>query len=81
MKTRVYSASFFLLLAIAPGLCACQSLRAPSMSGDPAKMSSDMLCYRAQTTGKAELKAEAARRNLDCRAEIENDPLLTNQRY
>ena len=51
------------------------------MSGDPAKMSSDMLCYRAQTTGKAELKAEAARRNLDCRAEIENDPLLTNQRY
>ncbi|MCB9982797.1 MAG: hypothetical protein H6861_03850 [Rhodospirillales bacterium] len=62
-------------------LTACGDYRTPTASQDPAKLSDHTLCYRAQTTGKGELKAEAAKRNLDCRAEIENDPLLTNQRY
>lgn len=62
-------------------LTGCEGYRAPSVSQDPAKLSDHTLCYRAQTTGKPEFKAEAAKRNLDCRAEIEGDPLLSNQRY
>jgi len=60
---------------------ACEGYHTPTVSQEPAKLSDHTLCYRAQTTGKAELKAEAAKRNLDCRAEVENDPLLNNQRY
>lgn len=62
-------------------LPACEGYRTPSVSQDPTKLSDHTLCYRAQTTGKRILKEEAARRNLDCRAMIENDPLLHNQRY
>lgn len=68
------------LLLIAP-LVACESYRTPTVSSDATKMSDQTLCYRAQTTGKQVLKDEAKRRRLDCRAMVENDPLLQNQRY
>lgn len=69
------------VLLITACLTGCEGYRTPTMSENPAKMSDHTLCYRAETTGKTDLKDEARRRNLDCRAAIENDPLLAGRRY
>ena len=58
-------------------LTACAGYKTPSLSGEPSKMSGDTLCFRAahDPANKA-LRDEIAARNLDCRAILENDPLL-----
>jgi len=50
------------------------------MSGDPAKMSSDTLCFRYANNKAPELAAEIDRRNLDCASILREDPLLTQGR-
>ncbi|MEM7651336.1 MAG: hypothetical protein AAF204_04555 [Pseudomonadota bacterium] len=75
---------FAMILALSilslAALSACQNYRTPSLSGDPAKMSSDTLCFRYASSKAPELGAEIARRNLDCAALLRDDPLLANSR-
>ena len=71
----------FLMLVLAMPLTACQSYRTPSMSGDPAQMSSDTLCFRYASSKDPELGAEIARRNLDCARLLESDPLLNHRSH
>ena len=50
-------------------LCACvtENYRAPSLSGNPSKMSADTLCYRAAYAKEdPALIEEVKARNLDC---------------
>ncbi len=63
-------------------LSACDTMRKPSASNNPSAMSSDTLCFRDAGAKKSpEIKAEIRARNLDCRAIIENDPMLNHGRY
>ncbi len=80
MKTMSYKPPFFALFALLL-LSGCDSYRTPTVSQDATKMSDQTLCYRAQTTGKTALKDAVRKRNLDCRALLESDPLLNQQRY
>lgn len=51
-------------------------------SADPARMSSDTLCYRAAGAKKNQaIQDEIRARRLNCRAILESDPLLQNGRY
>lgn len=51
-------------------------------SSSPSRMSSDTLCYRAAGAKEnPEVKAEIKARGLDCRAILENDPLMDMGRY
>ena len=68
-----------LIVSVLITLTACQSYRTPSMSGDPAGMSADTLCFRYASSKDPELGAEIARRNLDCARLLESDPLLNHQ--
>jgi hypothetical protein len=63
-------ASAILILLVLP---ACQSLKRPS--SDPAKMSSDTLCYRAANKNNEALQNEIDRRNLNCNNILQSDPL------
>lgn len=57
-----------------------KSYNHPSTSAS--KMSSDTLCYRAAGAKEnADIKAEIKSRGLDCRAILENDPLMDMSRY
>ena len=59
---------FFLLPSLLL-LCACvtDDIRAPSLSGNPSKMSADTLCYRAAYAKEdPALIEEVKARNLDC---------------
>lgn len=71
-----------ILLAALLVLTACEGYRAPGTS-DPAKMSGDTLCYRyAYAKTNRALKEEVVNRNLDCRAVLEEQPLIgTESRY
>ena len=72
MKNRFY---FFIITFLL--LTACAGYKTPSLSGEPSKMSGDTLCFRAaHDPANESLRAEIAARNLDCRAILENDPLL-----
>lgn len=63
------------ILAIA-SLTACQNYRTPQFrNSTPESMSSDTLCYRYATTKNENLADEISRRNLNCAAILENDPL------
>ncbi|MEZ5815428.1 MAG: hypothetical protein R3E13_12035 [Alphaproteobacteria bacterium] len=73
MKTSAYKTLFFLIPVL--GLSACQSLRAPRVNATPESMSSDTLCYRYASSKNEALREEIARRNLNCAAILENDPL------
>ncbi|MCB9977348.1 MAG: hypothetical protein H6858_07105 [Rhodospirillales bacterium] len=69
-----------LLLSVALMLSACSGetlggFRAPTLSGDPAKMSADTLCYRAAYAKEdPALLAEVKARNLDCGQILESQP-------
>mgnify|MGYP001245440135 CR=1 FL=1 len=77
MAQRKYILSLLALCLVLP---ACSGLKRPSVN--PARMASDTLCYRAETGhGSTEIRQEIKRRNLDCRAMIENDPLAGEKRY
>lgn len=65
---RLLSILFMLVM-----ISGCQSLKRPS--GDPAKISSDTLCYRAANKNSDALQAEIDFRNLDCARILEADPL------
>ena len=69
---------YFMIIALLI-LPACQTMKRPST--DPAKMSSDALCYRAETKKSEEILSEIDRRNLDCRSILSSDPILNQQRY
>lgn len=75
LKSKLYG---FLILACLL-ISACQSMKGPSMSGDPAKMSGDTLCYKHATTADEELRAalgtEIDLRGLDCMEALRRDPL------
>lgn len=47
-------------------LTACAGYKSPSLSGDPAKMSADTLCYRYDGNAASPVGKEIAARNLDC---------------
>lgn len=58
-------ARFFILIPFF--LAACAGYKAPSLSGDPAGMSADTLCYRyAYAKSDPALADEVAARRLDC---------------
>lgn len=69
------------LLIIVLTLTACSNYRTPSASGNPAKMSSDTLCYRYASSRDSELGDEIRRRGIDCGAILESDPLYGGGRY
>lgn len=64
------------MLAMTLVLSACAGYNAPSMSGDPARMSADTLCFRYESSKNPDLGAEISARGLDCTALLERDPLL-----
>ncbi len=57
-------------------LTACAGIKAPSMSGDPSKMSADTLCFRYASSEDPVLGAEIAARGLDCVTILRDDPLM-----
>ena len=58
-----------LVLVLTACMGACATMKSPSITGDPARMSADTLCYRAAHARASEaINAEIAARNLDCRA-------------
>ncbi|GJL85795.1 MAG: hypothetical protein DHS20C02_15700 [Micavibrio sp.] len=67
----------FLILVFLPlALTACEGYRTPSLSKDPAKMSSATLCYRyAGARPDQAISDEVLLRNLDCTAILNDDPL------
>ena len=74
----------FLLIALSLFVASCSGIKRPS--GDPAKMSSNALCYRAELkrnnpTEKAAFDREIDRRNLDCDAILADDPLMGERRF
>lgn len=74
----------FILLFAALFLPSCSGLKRPS--GDPAKMSSNALCYRAELkrsnpAEKAAYDLEIAHRNLNCDAILADDPLMGERRF
>jgi len=74
----------FLLIALCLILPACSGIKRPS--SDPAKMSSNALCYRAELkrsdpVEKAAFEQEIDRRNLDCNAILSDDPLMGERRF
>lgn len=76
-----------LLVPAAVILSACSgetlgSFRAPSLSGDPAKMSADTLCYRAAYAKEdPALREEVKARNLDCEAILAAQPQPGGERF
>jgi hypothetical protein len=55
--------------------CGNSSYNRPSL--DPSRMSSDTLCYRSAGAKKnPDIENEIRARRLDCRAVLENDPLI-----
>ena len=62
-------------------LPACENYRAPRLTATPSSMSADTLCYRYASSKNEALGAEIDRRNLNCAAILESDPLYTGQRY
>lgn len=68
-----------ILLLLTLLLTACAGYKTPTMSSDPAKMSSDTLCYRygIGRADNAALAAEITARNLDCAAILRADPLYS----
>lgn len=64
-------------------LSACADhYRTPSLSTNPAGMSSQTLCYRYATGKKTEaMKDEIARRHIDCEAYLAEDPLYNRASY
>ncbi len=71
----------FLFLAACSTVEASHSYKTPSLSGDAGGMSSETLCYRAETTGSEILKDEIRARHLDCREVLESRPLIPDARY
>ena len=74
----------FLLIALCLILPACSGIKRPS--SNPAKMSSNALCYRAELkrnnpAEKAAFDQEINRRNLDCNAILADDPLMGERRF
>lgn len=65
----------FSTLMILVFLAGCQTLKRPS--NDPARMSSDTLCYRAANKNSDALQDEIDFRNLDCVRILEEDPLYS----
>ena len=64
------------LCIVSVALSACGHYNAPSLSGNPATMSSDTLCYRYATAKRDQAIAdEITRRNLNCARVLENDRL------
>ena len=70
---KIQTIGLCLLLSLFLGACA--GYRGPSVSGDPARMSGDTLCFRYESSRDAALGAEIARRNLDCAGLLRDDPL------
>ena len=71
-----------LIVCLTLTVSACQSYRAPSMSGDVTRMSSDTLCYRHASSRDTKLAEEITRRRLDCARILESDPLVNlDRRY
>ncbi|MCB1532064.1 MAG: hypothetical protein KDJ35_04250 [Alphaproteobacteria bacterium] len=68
-------ARIYVMMACLLLLGACSGYKAPSMSGDPAKMSADTLCFRYASAKDPALGAEIDRRDLDCAALLQDDPL------
>ena len=67
---------YFILFA-ALSLAACSGYKTPGLSGDPAGMSADTLCYRyAYAKSDRALKDEIAARHLDCAENLRNQPSL-----
>ena len=74
----------FLLIALCLILQACSGIKRPS--SDPAKMSSNALCYRAELkrsnpAERAAFDQEIDRRNLECDAILGDDPLMGERRF
>lgn len=80
IKSRFYLMTIT-LLACLMSLGACGDMRGPSLGGTPGSMSADTLCYREAVRSTPEMRAEIERRNLDCHALLQDDPLLVDQRY
>lgn len=57
-------------------LTACSGYNTPTVSGDPAKMSADTLCFRYASSKDPALGTEIAARGLDCTSLLRDDPLL-----
>lgn len=59
-----------------------EGFRAPSLSGDPARMSADTLCYRAAYAKEnPALQEEVRARNLDCAQILDAQPHGGDTRY
>lgn len=79
-RARIYIMAAVLASALMSAACDTATMRRPS--SNPAKMSSDTLCYRAATAKKDEAVIDEIRaRHLNCDAVLENDPLLNGSRY
>lgn len=69
-----------LLLIACLALAACDGMKGPSLSGDPARMSGDTLCYRAAyAKDDAAINNEIQARHLDCKAMLEEHPPLESR--
>ena len=70
----------FAVLAMTMVLTGCATMKSPSISGDPARMSADTLCYRGAYARSSEaIQSEIAARNLDCRAILAQQPVFHSE--
>lgn len=75
MKWIALPLMFFAMTLMVCTLSACSGYKTPSMSGDPARMSADTLCYRyAYAKSDPKLADEVSLRNLDCREILDEQP-------
>lgn len=69
------------LAVLSLSLYGCGETQYNRPSLDPARMSSDTLCYRAAGAKKnPDIESEIRARRLDCRAILESDPLIQDSR-
>ncbi len=77
MRKRFWIASLALAMTGVLFLSACAGYKSPSLSGDPAKMSADTLCYRYDGRADSPVGKEIASRNLDCTEVLRADPVYS----
>ena len=80
LMAMIWKFKFFALFTTLLTITACGGhYKTTSLSGDPAKMSADTLCFHYASSKNPKFATEIDARNLDCTTLLRDNPLLNGQ--